>query len=176
MADSGVKKHGKKRARDDFKAAGVTSTSPAWSEIDELYEGSTFRSSLLGWNLKCEITGKRFVPYWWEGGHFEVDERYHGKLPFFQKECCTVSKMPNRIRNGNNQATIKSWFCPTLRFAVKDGNSNREPSGYSKFNVIHQSAGHRFGSKQNDVAALDYSPTHTGTMATYMYVRVCWRT
>ena len=86
MADSGVKKHGKKRARDDFKAAGVTSTSPAWSEIDELYEGSTFRSSLLGWNLKCEITGKRFVPYWWEGGHFEVDGRHHGNLPRFQAE------------------------------------------------------------------------------------------
>jgi hypothetical protein len=47
MADSGVKKHGKKRARDDFKAA-VTSTSRAFTEVHEQYEGSTFHSSLLG--------------------------------------------------------------------------------------------------------------------------------
>jgi hypothetical protein len=31
-------------------------------------------------------------------------------------------------------------------------------------------ASYRFGSKQSDVAALDYSPTHTDTMATWMCV------
>jgi hypothetical protein len=47
MAGSSAKKHGIKRARDDSKAA-VTSTSPAFTEVHEQYEGSTSHSSLLG--------------------------------------------------------------------------------------------------------------------------------
>jgi hypothetical protein len=123
---------------------------------------------LLGGTFDSDLTGKRFVPYWWEGGNFEVNERYHDNLPRFQRECCTVSKEFGD--RGKKMKTIKSWFCPTLHFAVGDDNTNRDLGGYSKFNTSQQKAGYRFGSKQMDVGALNYRPEHTGTMATYMYV------
>jgi hypothetical protein len=49
-----------------------------------------------------------------------------------QRECCTASKEFGS--RGRKMETIKSWFCPTLHFAVRDDPTNRELSGYSKFN------------------------------------------
>jgi hypothetical protein len=166
MADSGTafkgrsrKKQKKSDTRDGFKCS---SAPPAWTEAHEKYEGGTFRSTLDGWNIKFD-SGERYVPYWWEGSNFEVDERYHGKLHLFQMECCTVSRY---------RGTNRSWFCPTLRFASKDDNSHSELSGYAKFDITKQRANYRFGSDPKDVAALDYSnsPVHESNYATYMYV------
>jgi hypothetical protein len=66
-ADSGVKAHKSKAKRIQ------------WHKKDERYGVlGTFRSALFAWNDTCEFTGKRFVPYWWDGGHFDVHPRYHG--------------------------------------------------------------------------------------------------
>ena len=146
LALHAIRERSKKKSdtRDGFKCS---SAPPAWTKEHEKYDGGTFRSTLPGWNIKFD-SGERFVPYHWEGSNFEVDERYHCKLHLFQEECCAVS-----TRGGIN----RSWFCPTLRFASKDDNSNSELSGYAKFDTVKQDANHRFGSDQKDVAALDYS-------------------
>jgi hypothetical protein len=61
-----------------------------WSTVDERYSaGGTFRSALFAWTDICEYTGKRFVPYGWDGARFDVHPRYHHDLNRFTRECCT---------------------------------------------------------------------------------------
>jgi hypothetical protein len=129
MAVPGVERRGKKRARDSGVKASRPN-SPGWSQIDERYSvDGTFRSALFGWNGVCEFTRKRFVPCWWDGGHFDVHPRYHGDVPRFVRDA-----VPSK---GHKPKVIKAWFCPTLQFtqpvAVGDDNTNTDLSGYAQY-------------------------------------------
>ena len=102
---------GKKRRRDSS-----ASSIPEWPKADERWDpGGTFRSALDGWNKVCEFTGKRFVPYGWDGTRFNVHPRYHDDLPLFTRECCTHT-MDHKAKSssGKKLKLVKAIFCPTL--------------------------------------------------------------
>jgi hypothetical protein len=163
-------KRGKKRRRDSS-----VSSIPECPKVDERWDpGGTFRSALDGWNKVCEFTGKRFVPYGWDGTRFNVHPRYHDDLPLFTRECCTHT-LDYRGSQGRKPKLVKAIFCPTLHFsqpvAVGDDNSNRDLSGYAQHDSPQDGmARYRFGSKANDQGELNYSPDYEGPRLTFMYV------
>jgi hypothetical protein len=105
-------KPAKKKQRRDSSTYSISD----WTAVDERWDpGGTFRSALFGWNDVCEYTGKRFVPYGWDGARFDAHPRYHDNLPLFTRECCTHT-MDHKAKSssGKKLKLVKAIFCPTL--------------------------------------------------------------